>query len=62
MEAKEFGEKRIIEFMSKESEYGEDERARLRDCRRLPGRGLFKRDPEKKIKERENKQNTSHAF
>lgn len=31
MDASEFGEKRIMELMSKESEYGEEERARFRD-------------------------------
>lgn len=42
----EFGEKRIIEFMSNESEQGDDDSARFRliDARR-PARGLLSRDP-----------------
>jgi hypothetical protein len=40
METSEFGEKRIIELMSNESEYGDEERALFRLCRKLPGRGL----------------------
>lgn len=44
-EAREFGEYRIIELISNESEYGEDDKARLRLtlARILPGRGLFNR-------------------
>lgn len=45
MEASEFGENRIMELMSKESEYGDELRARFRDARMLPGRGLFNREP-----------------
>lgn len=48
MDANEFGENRIMELMSKESEYGDDESALFRDCRKLPGRGLFKREPKSK--------------
>jgi hypothetical protein len=40
METREFGEKRIMELMSNESEYGDDERALFRLCRKLLGRGL----------------------
>jgi hypothetical protein len=40
METREFGEKRIIELISKESEYGDEERALFRLCRKLLGRGL----------------------
>lgn len=39
------GENLIIEFMSKESEYGDDDNARLRDCRKLLGLGLFNLEP-----------------
>lgn len=45
METREFGENLIIELMSKESEYGDDDSALLRLCRRLLGRGLANRDP-----------------
>lgn len=45
IETREFGEKRIMELISKESEYGEEDRARFRLCRRLFGRGLFSREP-----------------
>ena len=48
MEASELGEKRIMELMSNESEYGDDESALFRDWRRLPGLGLFKREPRRK--------------
>jgi hypothetical protein len=40
METREFGEKRIIELMSNESEYGDEERALFRLCLKLLGRGL----------------------
>lgn len=40
METREFGENRIIELMSNESEYGDEERALFRLCRKLLGRGL----------------------
>jgi hypothetical protein len=40
METREFGEKRIIELISNESEYGDEERALFRLCRKLLGRGL----------------------
>lgn len=46
METSELGEKRIMELMSNESEYGDDDSALLRLCRRLPGRGLASREPE----------------
>lgn len=42
-ETREFGEKRIMELMSKLSEYGELERALFRP--RTPERGLVNRDP-----------------
>lgn len=48
MEAKEFGENRIIELISKESEYGEELNARFREALILPGRGLFNLEPGKK--------------
>jgi len=44
MDTREFGEKRIIEFISNESEYGDDERALFRLCRNLLGRGLVRRE------------------
>ena len=40
MDTKEFGEKRIMELMSKESEYGDDDKALFLLCRKLLGRGL----------------------
>lgn len=47
MVANELGENRIIELMSNESEYGDEDSARFRltDARMLPGRGLFSREP-----------------
>jgi Uma2 family endonuclease len=45
MEAKELGENLIIELISKESEYGEDDKALFRDCLKLPGLGLLSREP-----------------
>lgn len=45
MEAREFGENRIMELMSKESEYGDELKARFRDARMLPGLGLFNLEP-----------------
>jgi hypothetical protein len=44
MDTREFGEKRIIELMSNESEYGDDERALFLLWRKLPGRGLVSRE------------------
>jgi hypothetical protein len=44
MDTREFGEKRIIELISNESEYGDDERALFRLCRKLLGRGLVSRE------------------
>lgn len=49
MDAKELGEKRIMEFISKESEYGDDDRALFLDARILPGLGLLSLEPESKI-------------
>jgi hypothetical protein len=49
METREFGEKRIIELMSNESEYGDDERALFRLCRKLLGRGLVSLELAEKI-------------
>lgn len=45
IDANEFGEKRIIEFISNESEYGDDDNARFLDALILLGRGLFNREP-----------------
>lgn len=56
MVAKEFGEKRIMEFISNESEYGDEESARLRLtlARRLPppalDRGPFRRPLASRLK------------
>lgn len=46
-EASELGEHLIIELISNESEYGEDDNGllRLTLALMLPGRGLFKREP-----------------
>lgn len=47
MDANEFGEKRIMEFISNESEYGDDERALFLEARILLGLGLLSREPSK---------------
>jgi hypothetical protein len=44
MDTREFGEKRIIELISNESEYGDDDSALFRLCRKLLGRGLVSRE------------------
>jgi hypothetical protein len=44
MDTREFGEKRIIELMSNESEYGDDESALFLLWRKLLGRGLVSRE------------------
>jgi hypothetical protein len=44
MDTREFGEKRIIELISNESEYGDDESALFLLWRKLLGRGLVSRE------------------
>jgi hypothetical protein len=50
MDTREFGEKRIIELMSNESEYGDDDSALFLLWRKLLGRGLVSRELAEKRK------------